>query len=236
MKCGWSAGLGVSREPSRIITVAFTIPTMAANGTKRWGITTVTLATAIHPAFYHSITFCGSLGETRTEPLKTMCGIQRMEKPGTRSRLSPIFTPREDFISIVYNGAMYVIGGWDNNPEADIWTSTNGSNWTQVNPALNTAAIPTYKLGFTPRWGSAATVYNGQMWILQGSGGNPNTSSSLIGSSNGDEWKFDGATLTLVTLGSYIGNLPYPMLYHQITANSGLLWLTPGSAPRRANL
>jgi hypothetical protein len=145
--------------------------------------------------------------------------------------VAPIFTPREDFISIVYNGAMYIIGGWDNSPEADIWKSINGANWTLVNPALNTGAIPTYKLGFTPRWGSAATVFNGLIWILQGDGGNPFSSANLAGSSNGDEWTFDGATLTLVTLGPDIGNMPYPMLYHQITANNGLLWLTPGSAP-----
>lgn len=144
---------------------------------------------------------------------------------------SPLFTPREDFISIVYNNSIYIIGGWDGKPEADIWTTPDGTNWTQVIPVVNTGAVANYTLGFTPRWGSAATVFNGKIWILEGDGGNPYTVSTLAGSSNGDAWTFDGTTLTLVGLGSDLGSLPYPMLYHQVTANNGLLWLTPGSAP-----
>jgi len=144
---------------------------------------------------------------------------------------APIFTPREDFISIVYNGAMYVIGGWDGNAQADIWTSTNGSNWTRIIPAINTVAVPNYTLGFTARWGSSATVFNGLVWIIEGDGANPYNTTSLVGTSNGDAWTFDGTNLKLVGLGSDLGNLPYPMLYHQVTANNGLLWLTPGSAP-----
>ncbi len=141
------------------------------------------------------------------------------------------FTPREDFISIVYNGAMYVIGGWDGGPDSDIWVSNNAGNvWTKVVPVVNTAAIPGFTWGFRGRWGSAATVFNGLIWIFEGDNGNPNIG-SLSGTADDDEWTFDGANLTLVNDVSFTGNGSSPMVYHQLTANNGLLWLTPGSVP-----
>lgn len=146
------------------------------------------------------------------------------------STTGPIFTPREDFIAIAYNGAMYVIGGWDGGVDGDIWTSNNGTNWSLVAPTTITSAIPGYGYGFRGRWGSAATVFNGKIYIFEGCDGNPNAG-SLVATGVDDEWTFDGTNLTLVNDVGFSGNGSSPMVYHQITADKGLLWLTPGSMP-----
>lgn len=67
---------------------------------------------------------------------------------------------------IVFNGAMYLIGGEKEagNKRNDIWTSTNGSNWTLL---TNNASI------FPGINGHTATVYNNKVWII---GGRTNTS------------------------------------------------------------
>jgi hypothetical protein len=130
------------------------------------------------------------------------------------------FTPREDFISVVYNNAMWVIGGWDNSPAGDFWTSTNGSTWTKVNPVVNTTSI-----GYKPRWGSAAVVYNNLIWIIEGDDGSP-YAGSLVGTCYDDEWTFDGNNLTLA-----LEPVNAPMVYHQFNYMKGLFWLTAGADP-----
>ncbi len=139
------------------------------------------------------------------------------------------FTPREDFISIVYNNAMWVMTGWGPADDGDIWTSTNGSTWTNVTPVVSTSPIPTYSGGFRARWGSSAVVFNNLVYIIDGDEGN--AYGSLVGTAYTDEWTFDGVNLTL--LNDYfmsINNLT-AMVYHQITFNNGILWLTPGVSP-----
>ncbi len=139
------------------------------------------------------------------------------------------FTPREDFISLVYNNAIWVIGGWDNSAEADIWTYTTASGWVKVTPVINTSAIPSFGIGFRGRWGSAGTVFNGLIYIYSGCAGSP-YEGSLVGTGDGDVWSFDGTNLVLLADGGVGGN-PVPVVYHQLSANNGYLYLTTGIAP-----
>jgi len=85
------------------------------------------------------------------------------------------FSGREEFSAIVFNNAIYVLGGFDPTDSAlpitnEIWTSTNGSSWSQ----LTTNTI------FTPRYAHTATVYNNKVFVAGGIGRNP--SFGILGS------------------------------------------------------
>lgn len=74
---------------------------------------------------------------------------------------SNAFSGRGGHKAVVFNGAMYVIGGETTASTRlnEIWTSTNGSTWTQV---TTSGTI------FSPRNGHTTTVYNGKVWIIAG--------------------------------------------------------------------
>jgi hypothetical protein len=93
------------------------------------------------------------------------------------------FSARQDFGSLVYNNAIWVIGGTSNGTTGlnDVWSSSDGVTWTQV----------TGTAGFSSRDVFGSLVYNNQMWVIGGDNG-----SVLLN----DVWSSsDGATWTQVT-------------------------------------
>jgi len=75
------------------------------------------------------------------------------------------FSGREEFTAVVFNGALYVLGGFDPTDGAlpvnnEIWTSTNGNTWNQ----LETNSI------FQARYAHTATVYNNKVFVAGGIG------------------------------------------------------------------
>ena len=61
--------------------------------------------------------------------------------------------------SFVFNGKMWILGGWNGSASRnDVWSTADGTNWTQV-----TTAAPWAARGFIP-----SVVCNGKMWILGG--------------------------------------------------------------------
>ncbi|MFZ2960367.1 MAG: hypothetical protein WA705_26085 [Candidatus Ozemobacteraceae bacterium] len=95
------------------------------------------------------------------------------------------FSSRDCFTTIVYQNKLWLFGGWEGytkvssgTMKGDVWSSSDGMNWTLVN------ANP----AFTPRHVYGSVVFNNQMWIVGGRG----TSSSY-----GDAWSSsDGVTWT----------------------------------------
>ncbi|HXL73526.1 MAG TPA: hypothetical protein VN963_07885 [bacterium] len=74
--------------------------------------------------------------------------------PGTTQ-----FSPRSDHTSVVFNNAMWVIGGDATGAYSpDLWSSTNGSTWTQAAPGAH----------FSGRYDHTSLVYNGAMWVIGG--------------------------------------------------------------------
>lgn len=72
------------------------------------------------------------------------------------------FPGRYGHTCLVYNGALWVIGGYSSTgPVNDVWTSTNGSTWTQV----SVSAV------FNPRYAHSSVVFNNSMWVIDGYGG-----------------------------------------------------------------
>ncbi len=123
------------------------------------------------------------------------------------------FSPREDFGAVVFNNAMWVIGGWAGTNKNDVWTSTNGTNWTEV----------TANASFAPRWGMSTLVYNNNIWLISGASGTSANSDPTA--AYGDVWSSaNGSVWTEVTnLGPY--GLSY---FHQVVSNEGLMWLSAG--------
>ena len=70
---------------------------------------------------------------------------------------------REEFKALVFEGSLYVLGGFGLSSTAvlnEIWTSTNGNDWTLV----ETETI------FSARHSHTATVYNGKVFVGGGVG------------------------------------------------------------------
>ena len=71
------------------------------------------------------------------------------------------FTPREKFEAVVFNNAIYVLGGKNMSTNYnEIWQSTDGINWSE----LSTNNV------FSPRFAHTATVYNNKVWVAGGFG------------------------------------------------------------------
>jgi hypothetical protein len=91
-------------------------------------------------------------------------------------------SPRSGHTGIVFNNAMWVIGGANTSSTGewynlnDVWESTDGVNWTYV---TGTAA-------FSPRAGHTSVVYNNEMWVIGGSSGGYDN--DVWYSTNGSIW------------------------------------------------
>jgi hypothetical protein len=72
------------------------------------------------------------------------------------------FPPRFGQTSLVFDNAMWVIGGYNNAvPFNDVWYSTDGAHWNQ-------AAI---QESFSPRFLHSSVVFNNSMWVIAGNNG-----------------------------------------------------------------
>src|ERR1019366_2221828 len=95
------------------------------------------------------------------------------------------FTGRAGLKCVVYNGLMWVIGGYDTTfaDQNDAWSSPDGITWTKAPP---TATFPA-------RDGHTSVVYSGAMWVIAGVNNN-------TGPIYNDVWSStDGATWTQAT-------------------------------------
>lgn len=70
------------------------------------------------------------------------------------------FTPRYGHTTVVHNGKIWVIGGYDigHNFKNDVWFSEDGKNWKQATP----------RAAFRPRLLHTSFIYNDKMWVIGG--------------------------------------------------------------------
>src|SRR5262249_39588896 len=74
---------------------------------------------------------------------------------------TPIFSPRWDHTSVVFDNKMWVIAGYDDAPEInlrDVWSSSDGQAWTLVKA----------EAAFGPRLDHTTVVFNNKMWVIGG--------------------------------------------------------------------
>jgi hypothetical protein len=132
-----------------------------------------------------------------------------------------IFSRRAGHSVVVFNNKLWVIGGGDNVAAAggpsmrlnDVWSSSDGANWTHQ--------IPTGGNIFSPRTFQAAVVYAGKLWVIGGdvASGSPNDTYA------NDVWyTADGATWTNAS-----ANAAFPAREgHSVAVLNGSMWLIGG--------
>ena len=117
------------------------------------------------------------------------------------------FSPRAQAQMIAFNGRLWVIGGYDGQLRNDVWSSADGSTWTQV-----LANAP-----FSARDAFALAVFTGRLWLIGGYDGT---------SLNNEIWSTrDGLTWTQVTVSPNFS----PRSGHGLIALQNRLWLIGGA-------
>lgn len=89
------------------------------------------------------------------------------------------FSGRYGHASFVFNGMIWVLGGFDGLSRNDVWNSMNGFSWTQ---ASSTAA-------FGPRHFHTAVVFDDKIWVIGGTGDSNNPTHDVWYSSDGTNWQ-----------------------------------------------
>jgi hypothetical protein len=93
---------------------------------------------------------------------------------------------RGNHASVVYNDAMWVLGGYyESSHKNDVWSSSDGITWTQATSAA----------GWSPRAQSIALNFGNKMWMIGG---------SITGTDFNDVWNSsDGITWAQATASSF---------------------------------
>ncbi len=100
----------------------------------------------------------------------------------TPTDTSKIFPVRANHQAVVFNGAIYVIGGDGNNGRLnDVWKSTNGAAWEKLTPT-DRAKI------FSERSGHQAVVFKNNIYVMGGDD-NSGTNNEVWKSCNGKDWE-----------------------------------------------
>ncbi len=91
------------------------------------------------------------------------------------------WTGRAHHTTAVFNGKLWVIGGWSFQPPVfyafnDVWSSTDGVNWTQEVAAAN----------WSPRSTHATVVFDNKLWVIGGADGQ--LKSDVWSSPDGINW------------------------------------------------
>jgi hypothetical protein len=126
----------------------------------------------------------------------------------TSATINAPWSPRLPHAVVVFNGAMWVLGGETKDDWAawDAWCSTDGANWTLVS-------------GATPWFGYAGVrgcVAGGKMWVMGGS-------DSYTWSSTFDMWSSrDGVNW------QFAGYLPTPRESFGLVVHNGRMWILGG--------
>lgn len=147
--------------------------------------------------------------------------IWRSNDGVTWTRVTPIgsvFSPRAGHQALVFNGRLWVIGGWGGQPSYcntatcnDVWSSADGINWTQH--------VPTGVI-FSPRLGHQAAVFNGKLWIIGGNQGtgNPDTLANDVWSTvDGMSWVQETSSAAFT-----------PRTAHGVVVFNNALWIFGG--------
>ena len=127
------------------------------------------------------------------------------------------WSKRERIGAVVFNGKLWVIGGNPyppfgntNSPGApikDVWSSSDGTSWTQVN-----AAPP-----FVARTNPAVFVYKNKIWVVGGMDASKNYLNDIWNSADGTTWTQVNSTT------------PFPGRFgHQVVGNKNDLLLLGG--------
>ena len=115
-----------------------------------------------------------------------------VEYTWTQVTKAAVFSERDGAGAATYNGKMWLLGGWADDPAGgsahvgynDVWNTTDGLNWTQVRPNTpNTSSV------WDGRHCGGYVVFNNKMWIV---GGDPllkHYQNDVWNSADGVDWQ-----------------------------------------------
>jgi hypothetical protein len=108
-----------------------------------------------------SVSLSGCLNSGGAETQSGDSGVTVAGRNWTMATANAEFGPRNQYSAVVFDGKMWVIGGFDNEAgfRNDIWSSPDGRQWTQVNASV----------GFlNDRLGQSAVAFKDKIWIIGG--------------------------------------------------------------------
>ncbi len=95
----------------------------------------------------------------------------------SRALTQVVWSNRDSHASVVFDGKIWVLGGWHTGSLADVWASGDGVSWREVT-----------KAPWPARKAHAAVVFRDRMWILGGTHG-VGQLSDVWASTDGDAWE-----------------------------------------------
>lgn len=135
------------------------------------------------------------------------------------------FAPRDGAGALVFNGKMWLLGGWNpsdktNFPKIcnnEVWSSTDGKKWELIKPNTFKDGVYDPKTDWEGRHTAGYVVYNGKMWIVGGDGNQGHYHYDVWNSSDGKNW-------TRVT-----DKVPWgPRVLHHTLVFKNKLWVMGG--------
>jgi len=119
---------------------------------------------------------------------------------------------------VTFNGAIWIIGGHDfSGPLNDVWSSTNGTSWTQVLP-LATPGVDR----FSGRYDFQTLVHDSKLWVIGGSDGT-NFLNDVWSSPDGSTWTRVLAPAATPVAGQFPARTGHGGMVH-----NGYLWVVGG--------
>ena len=135
---------------------------------------------------------------------------------GSENGLIAPWSARNVHQVVSFNNALWLLGGYDGSLKNDIWKSTDGATWTQVD-SNGSSATGDLNAPWSAREHHQVVSFNSALWLLGGIDG---------GGDKNDIWKsMDGITWTEVTT---TGTKWSARRYHQAISFNGALWLLGG--------
>lgn len=89
-----------------------------------------------------------------------------------------IFSPRTGMGTAVFNNKLYIAGGWDGRPARDVWSTSDGQQWTQVG---------SFGTSNTMSLGLEMVEFQSKLWIIT-PGAAPNIPNEIWSSPDGTVW------------------------------------------------
>ena len=179
-----------------------------------WTMVTALSPTLLTPAYHSTVVFNNKLYVIMDGLDDHVTVLSSSDGIDWNIETDNAFSNREDFEAVVFENAIYVIGGKHlDSSFNEIWKSTDGIEWNLVTPSTDI---------FSPRYSHTATVHNNKVWIVGGvTGPLDETHIDFWYSENMEDWT------------EYDGPLPATegLIQHAALSYNEELWLFGGLHP-----
>ncbi len=149
----------------------------------------------------------------QSSAVKTDLGISKYTWKQIKANDNTGWSKRLEPASVVFDGKLWVLGGYDGSKKNDVWSSTDGQTWKQV----------TSSASWSVRDDHTSVVFNSKLWVL-GGGSHKN---DVWSSSDGKNWTEHKIPAGKTRWSARNG--------HTVVAFNGKLWVMGGEGGVRKN-